>query len=558
MKVSILSIITLIYTAFLLSISPTPAQALTPDQVFDKVKDSIVVVKRLDAKGKTKALGSGVLISTDRVATNCHVVGGAGLCSVGQGKKFVRATLYAEDRDKDICLLYAKGVTGKPAQLGTAASLKIGGAVYAVGAPKGLELSLSDGIVAQLRGGPPPLIQTTTPISPGSSGGGLFDAEGRLVGLTTLNIKGGQSLNFAIPVEWISDVKPSAIKERGKPAVASELVKEQKRKEIEAAKTTKKIGRAKKEAKEKERNDKIMMAPKSSIPVVTDPTVGIQFVFIKGGCYQMGDANGEADETPVHEVCVDDFYMAKYETTVEQFRQFVADTGYRTAAEAGFPEGGCFTVDLERVKPLSLEESGVNYGANWRNCSKYHDIRNDHPVSCVSWGDAQAFAKWLSQKSGQIYRLPTEAEWEYAARGGSQASQYWGHRKTETCRYENLADQTERPGIGMVWDGPDTQYKCKDGYFFVAPVGKFRPNAFGLHDMLGNVQEWCQDWYGEMYYQDRIKNNPQGPDTGKYRVTRGSCWASLPKYASVARRYKTSPANSWETDGFRLVYSVPK
>jgi len=127
---------------------------------------------------------------------------------VGRGKELVCATLYAEDAGKDICLLDAPGIAAKPAQLGKAAGLKVGDPVYAVGAPKGLELSLSAGIVAQLRGGPPPLIQTTAAISPGSSGGGLFDGEGRLVGLTTLYVEGGQSLNFAIPVEWIGEVKP--------------------------------------------------------------------------------------------------------------------------------------------------------------------------------------------------------------------------------------------------------------------------------------------------------------------------------------------------------------
>jgi tetratricopeptide (TPR) repeat protein len=127
---------------------------------------------------------------------------------VGRGKHLVAATLYAEDSDKDICLLDAKGIQGKPAQLGKAAALKVGDPVYAVGAPKGLELSLSDGIVAQLRGAPSPLIQTTAAISPGSSGGGLFDKEGRLVGLTTFYLEGGQSLNFAMPVEWIGEVKP--------------------------------------------------------------------------------------------------------------------------------------------------------------------------------------------------------------------------------------------------------------------------------------------------------------------------------------------------------------
>jgi tetratricopeptide (TPR) repeat protein len=208
MKEKIPSVISLIGAVFILSILPARVNALTPGQVFDNVKDAVVVVKTLDAQGKVKGQGSGVLLPSGKVATNCHVVEGGISYQVGREKQFVRATLYAEDGDKDICLLDAKGITGKPVQLGKAAGLKVGDAVYAVGAPKGLELSLSDGIVAQLRGGPPPLIQTTAAISPGSSGGGLFDGEGRLVGLTTLYIEGGQSLNFAMPVEWIGEVKP--------------------------------------------------------------------------------------------------------------------------------------------------------------------------------------------------------------------------------------------------------------------------------------------------------------------------------------------------------------
>ncbi|TRZ48819.1 tetratricopeptide repeat protein [bacterium] len=197
-----------IIAVFFLAILPAQVNALTPGQVFNKVKDAVVVVKTLDATGKAKGQGSGVLLPSGKVATNCHVTGGGISYQVGRGKLFVPATLYAEDVDKDICLLDATGITGKPAQLGKAVGLKVGDAVYAVGAPKGLELSLSDGIVAQLRGGPPPFIQTTAAISPGSSGGGLFDGEGRLVGLTTLYIEGGQSLNFAMPVEWIGEIKP--------------------------------------------------------------------------------------------------------------------------------------------------------------------------------------------------------------------------------------------------------------------------------------------------------------------------------------------------------------
>lgn len=187
---------------------PAQIHALAPDQVFDKVKDSIVVVKSFDAKGKIQEQGSGVLLASGRVATNCHVVAGGSSYTVVQGTQAVAALFFAGERDKDICLLDVKNFTGKPAQVGTTKSLKVGAKVYAVGAPRGLELSLSDGIVSQLRGGPPPMIQTTAAISPGSSGGGLFDDEGRLIGLTSLYMKGGQNLNFAMPVEWISELKP--------------------------------------------------------------------------------------------------------------------------------------------------------------------------------------------------------------------------------------------------------------------------------------------------------------------------------------------------------------
>ena len=220
MRMKLPSLVRLIIAVCFLALIPVPCLApfrviseaeiapLTPAHVFDEVKDSVVVVKTLDAQGKVSAQGSGVLIPSRRVATNCHVVEGGSSYLVGRGKQLVRASLYAEDGDKDICLLDAKGIQGKPVQLGKAARLKVGDPVYAVGAPQGLELSLSDGIVAQLRGGPPPFIQTTAAISPGSSGGGLFDGEARLIGLTTFYVEGGQSLNFAMPAEWIGEVKP--------------------------------------------------------------------------------------------------------------------------------------------------------------------------------------------------------------------------------------------------------------------------------------------------------------------------------------------------------------
>ncbi len=185
---------------------PQSAQALTASQVYEQVKDSVVVVKAYDQTGKPVGLGSGVMLPSGDVITNYHVVKAGVRYTVGQGKQAAPATLKAGDPDKDLCLLTAPGMVAEPARLGQAARLKVGEPVYAVGAPQGLELSLSEGIVSQLRGGPPPIIQTTVAISQGSSGGGLFNAEGELVGITTFYLKEGQSLNFALPVEWIGEV----------------------------------------------------------------------------------------------------------------------------------------------------------------------------------------------------------------------------------------------------------------------------------------------------------------------------------------------------------------
>lgn len=190
----------------LLAVLPQSALALTASQVYEQVKDSVVVVKAYDQKGRQVGLASGVMLPSGHIITNYHVVEAGVRYMVGRGAKAVPATLKAGDPEKDLCLLSAPGLSAKPARLGKAARLKVGEPVYAVGAPQGLELSLSEGIVSQLRGGPPPIIQTTVAISPGSSGGGLFNAEGELVGITTFCLKDSQSLNFALPVEWIGEV----------------------------------------------------------------------------------------------------------------------------------------------------------------------------------------------------------------------------------------------------------------------------------------------------------------------------------------------------------------
>lgn len=195
-----------IMTGLWILVAPLASQDLSPSQVFEKVKASVVVVESLNATGNPIAQGSGVKLPSGRIVTNFHVVKEGTTFRVGHGEHFVPATIYAADADKDLCLLDAPGLKAPAIVVGHAATLRVGAVVYAVGSPQGLELSLSNGLVSQLRGGPPPIIQTTAAISPGSSGGGLFDAHGRLVGITSFYLKGGQNLNFAIPVEWIRQI----------------------------------------------------------------------------------------------------------------------------------------------------------------------------------------------------------------------------------------------------------------------------------------------------------------------------------------------------------------
>ncbi len=187
---------------------------LTAQQLFERVRNSIVVVRAYNSGGQMNSQGSGVILPFGRIVTNCHVIANASTIEIGQGEEKSLARLVAGDGNKDLCLLAAMKNIGTAATIGRTSSLRVGEPLYAVGSPMGLELSLSDGLVAQLRGSKSPIIQMTAPISPGSSGGGVFNAKGELVGISALYIAGGQNLNFALPIEWVE----------GLPAVQSTAV----------------------------------------------------------------------------------------------------------------------------------------------------------------------------------------------------------------------------------------------------------------------------------------------------------------------------------------------
>lgn len=194
----------------LLSVTPGSAWGLAPEEVFSKVRDSVVVLKVLNARGEQIRSGSGVLISQGRVATNCHVMEGNIGLWVCRGKHCVTAAISEEDGGRDICILTAGGIGGNPATIAGSAGVKAGDPVFAVGAPGGRQPSLSVGAVTRLRGGSPPFfIQSTAAVSRGSSGGGLFDAEGRLLGLTTIQMEGGQSMSFAMTA-WAEGERKSS------------------------------------------------------------------------------------------------------------------------------------------------------------------------------------------------------------------------------------------------------------------------------------------------------------------------------------------------------------
>jgi formylglycine-generating enzyme required for sulfatase activity len=218
----------------------------------------------------------------------------------------------------------------------------------------------------------------------------------------------------------------------------------------------------------------------------------MEMVFVKGDCFKMGSKEYK-NEKPIHKVCVDDYYIGKYEVTQKQW--------------------------------LEIMGSNPSYFKNCDNC----------PVEHVSWNDVQEFIKKLNQKTEQNYRLPREAEWEYAAKGGIETI----HESSQTkyAGSNNIGD--------VAW------YTSNSGNE-THKVGTKQANELGIYDMSGNVWEWCSDWYGSDYYKNSPRNDPQGPSSGTCRVLRGGSWYDLAGNCRVANRGGSSPGLTSFNDGFRL------
>ncbi len=273
----------------------------------------------------------------------------------------------------------------------------------------------------------------------------------------------------------------------------------------------------------------------------------IEMVYVQGGTFQMGSEIGNSDEMPVHTVMVNGFYMGKYDVTVAQFKQFIDKTGYMTDADK---LGGSYFWDKLKSKYELKSE------VNWR-CDAKGNIRPEseygHPVIHVSWNDANEFCNWMTEKTGNKYRLPTEAEWEYAAGNGWKHTKYsWGNDGPCGKKGGNIADESAKKEFKhwTIFDG------FEDGYIYTAPVGSYSPNDFGLYDMTGNVWEWCNDWYSGDFYKKSSVNNPENTEPQSGRVLRGGSWSSLPFYCRVAGRSNGWPHDRTSFMGFRIIRMV--
>ena len=261
-------------------------------------------------------------------------------------------------------------------------------------------------------------------------------------------------------------------------------------------------------------------------------SIGMKLAFVPPGKFTMGSPESEpgreAQEVQ-HEVeLTKGFHLGTCEVTVGQFKQFVKDTKYETDGERD-GKGAYGINEAGKIEQMQAKFT-------WR--SPGFEQTDDHPVVDVSWHDAKAFCQWLSKKEKKTYRLPTEAEWEYACRAGTRTAYAHGDDPEGLAGVGNGADATAR----AKYPGWSIGIKAKDGHVFTAPVGQFKANAFGLSDMHGNVWEWCEDWYEPNSYPKEKQVDPTGPATGKAKVQRGGGWSSDAKRLRSAARVGRDPS----------------
>jgi formylglycine-generating enzyme required for sulfatase activity len=284
----------------------------------------------------------------------------------------------------------------------------------------------------------------------------------------------------------------------------------------------------------------VKKAPVKAVKSFRDCSTCPRMVVVPAGRFVMGspaDEDGRGDdEGPQHQVNIASFALSATEITRDQFSRFANKTKYKAGDT-------CWTMEEGVVK----ERQG-----DWRRLSASQ--AGNLPIGCIGWQDARAYAKWISRVTGKRYRLPTEAEWEYAARGKTSTARYWGDDPGVACSYANVADQTVQKIVrgATSW----SVHKCSDGFVFTSPVGSFKPNAFGLYDMLGNVWEWTEDSYHDSYASAPADGAAWLGDN-EMRVLRGGSWNNAPRNSRSAVRNSCEPERRFNFFGIRLARSIP-
>ena len=271
--------------------------------------------------------------------------------------------------------------------------------------------------------------------------------------------------------------------------------------------------------------------------------LNMKFVSIPAGEFLMGSPPSEPlrfDNETAHRVRITHpFSMSVTHVTVAQFAAFVHDSGYVTAAEKEGWAYGAWNSTTNQWDKLD--------GASWRNPG--FPQTPDHPVVDVNWNDAMAFCRWLSQKEGKTYRLPTEAQWEYACRAGSQSAYIWGDDPDAGAGFANCLDQTAKDRFTLF-----PPFNWSDGFVYTSPVASFKPNAWGLYDMLGNTLQWCSDFFGD--YPAHAVSDPRLA-SGEQRNLRGGAFIYGPKHSRCAFRGRNNPDFRNFYIGFRVVCTDP-
>ena len=262
-------------------------------------------------------------------------------------------------------------------------------------------------------------------------------------------------------------------------------------------------------------------------------------VRIAPGSFMMGTPDSEpgryGGERPVHQVTIGyTFAVGEYPVTVAQFAKFVAETGYDAGSQCNTFQGGQY---------------GLHDGRNWR--SPDFAQGDDHPVVCVNWSDAQAYVAWLSRKTGQSYRLLSEAEYEYVNRAGTSTAYWWGDDADAACSYANGADLDIKAAVPNA-----TTVNCHDGYTYTSPVGHFRPNGFGLHDTTGDVWSWVQDCYADSYGATPTNGSAMNGGNCGLRVVRGGSWNDDPRDLRSGTRDGYSADVRLNAVGFRVARTL--